>query len=86
MLRPIEATPCFEIRRSKIKVSRHKNSASVVLCTLVSAGFLWFLSFSCCDYKIAVNKDEHAWRHHVVGDADERRSDVDGKDGEFCPL
>jgi len=30
----------FGVKRSKVKVTSHKNSAGVGLCTLVSAGFL----------------------------------------------
>jgi len=32
-------------QRSKVKVTMHKNSAGVGLCTLVSAGFFWCVLF-----------------------------------------
>ena len=34
----------FGVRRSKMKVTSHKNIAGVSLCTLVSAGFFWLFS------------------------------------------
>jgi len=32
----------FGVKRSKVKVTSHKNIAGVGLCTLVSAGFFFF--------------------------------------------
>jgi len=32
----------FEVKRSKVKVTSHRNIAGVGLCTLVGAGFFWF--------------------------------------------
>jgi len=36
----------FGIERSRVKVTSHENVAGVNLCTLVSAGYFWFDSFS----------------------------------------
>jgi len=36
----------FWVKRSKVKVTSHKNNAGVDLCTLVSAGFFWLTSMS----------------------------------------
>jgi len=33
----------FGVKRSMVKVIRHENSASVGLCTLVSAGFFYWI-------------------------------------------
>ena len=34
---------CLWVKRSKVKATRHKNSAGVGFCTLVGAGFFWLL-------------------------------------------
>ena len=33
----------FGVEKSKVKVTSHKNIAGVGICTLVSAGFFWFV-------------------------------------------